>query len=583
MDHGMKNTLVVLLLSLALSACATNNIKSTRLDNNKPLPIGHGVVAVQVINNTDRLGTWHKGWSEVIAVRLDNREELKQAAIEKAKTKAKGKKIDPEKVDWDPEAYSLSQVREGVVDSQLFVGSMPEGEYVISTLYSFYSDGNISSWVSMPVFFVAGTYEVKPGQFTNLGSVVFQPLLSIKQESFWRNSSSQKAYVTRMNELENLNSFIQSHYPAIAQGVDFSKTLQWKSDQHGEYRSKLSNLSRSNAYGSIAVPMSSSGKGAIAAKFGQLRVLDNNNNWLQIDLPTNGQISALLETPEHIIIGGERGQVFRNNDLKGDWMLSTPVSAKEAITWFGKTANNNYALTSSAKSYFLYDISNTLDQWTKIGTFEKKNANDFWVQNGGIYPIVTKRDTIRIINDNKIYDYEHSSKTWTQKKAKALVNMSQLKNGTLLALEVSQWDGVGDQVLSFDDGDSWTTIFRSLSLFGDKKTERILPAMLDDGTLVSVGRGKKNSSGLKIISKEKNSIANKQAWQVHGDAKTDCQVTLPELTNGSTLYFLCDQGEIVSTSDLGETWKTEVPFNIAQMQQDYEAFIEAMKKQQEEE
>ncbi|KZN40879.1 hypothetical protein N482_20930 [Pseudoalteromonas luteoviolacea NCIMB 1942] len=50
---------------------------------------------------------------------------------------------------------------------------MPEGEYIISLLYSFYSDGSVSSWINMPVFQSAGVFQVKNAQLTNLGILVF--------------------------------------------------------------------------------------------------------------------------------------------------------------------------------------------------------------------------------------------------------------------------------------------------------------------------------------------------------------------------------------------------------------------------
>ena len=576
----MKNTLIALFFSTFLAGCVTSNIQSTRLDNNKPLPQGHGIVAVQVINNAERLATWHKGWTEVIAIRLDNREELKQAAIAKAREKAKGKKIDSENVDWDVEAYSLTALPEGLIDSQMFVGSMPQGKYLISSLYSFYSDGNLSSWVSIPVYFSAGTYQVKDKQFTNLGSLVFQPLLSIKKKSFWNNSSTQKAYVTRVDEREKLATFVQSHYPNLAKDVNFADVLQWDQDEDiSEYRSTLGKISRNNAYGSQGISLSKHAKGAVAAKFGQLRVLQNDDTWLQIDLPTNGQIAAILEGQDKVLIAGERGQVFVGDDLLGEWQSISPVSAKEALIWFGQGAKAAYALSSSAKDYRLYELSSDLLTWTEVGRFTKKKANDFWVQNGGIFPLITREKTIRVINDNTVYDLDPLSKEWLNKKGRSLVDMAQLNDGTLLALDVSQWDGVGDQIVSFDDGDTWTTIGRRLNIFSDNKTERTLPGIMADGTLVSLGRLKKGE-GLKIITQSKAHIGEKKAWQAHGDARLDCQTLLPELSANKILYFLCEQGQIVATADFGKSWKTEVDINLQQMQQDYEALLEALKTQQ---
>ena len=572
----MKTHLFILLLITVLSGCATNSIQQTSLKTVTALPENHGVVAVQVINNTSRLAPLHKGWTEVIAVRLDNREARKQAAIEKAKIKKPN--INPDDVEWEPDFYSLSLDSQGVVESQLFSGSMPQGKYIISLLYSYYFDGDISSWVSMPVSWSAGTFDVKANQFTNLGSVVFQPLLNVKEKSFWSSGSSQKAYVTRLNELEDLQKFVIDLYPQATKAVDFSNPLTWEEDELDELRNDLSALSRENAFGDNAMSLSQIGTGAVAAKFGQLRVLKSNGTWQQINLPTNAQISAVHEINNKVIVGAERGLVYFADSLNGSWEKLTPVSATQAIIWFGKGNGEYFALTSSAKDYFVYTFDSINQPWTKIGTFKKKNPNDWLVQNGGLFPIIKRNGEIRILNDNKLFDFSSQTRQWTNTKASSMVKLSQLKNGVLLGLEVSQWDGIGDQVISFDEGNSWNTISRRLDIFGDNKADRSLPAMLDNGTVVTIGRvGDKGKRKLKLITQTKENISDRKSWQAHGEAKKDCHSPLPELTHNNRLYFLCDQGQIVSTDDFGINWTTEVEIDIPSMQQQYDALLEALK------
>ncbi|MEP1871011.1 MAG: hypothetical protein ABJJ44_15895, partial [Paraglaciecola sp.] len=94
--------LKIIAITLFLTGCGSTTIQSTHISSSSELPMGNGVVAVQVINNTDRLASLHKGWTEIIVIRTDNMDELKQIAIDAAKAKAasKGKAFDPDKVDW---------------------------------------------------------------------------------------------------------------------------------------------------------------------------------------------------------------------------------------------------------------------------------------------------------------------------------------------------------------------------------------------------------------------------------------------------------------------------------------------------
>lgn len=575
-----------LLLILLVTGCASS-IHSTRIDANKGLPAQHGVVAVQVINNADKLAPLHPGWTEVLAVRTDNMEALKQAATAKAKenAKEKRKKFDEDKVDWDPEIYSLTPLSRGVINSQMFVGSMPEGSYMIARLYSFYSDGNMSSWFSMPVFEAAGRFDVKQNQLTNLGSLVFQPLLSVKEKSFWSHSSSRKAYVTRLQHQPDLTSFVKTYYPKIAESVDWSEQLSWQQDNLSELRAQLGDLSRNNAIGSHGLPLTHFGQAIVAARFGQLRLLDQQGNWQQIDLPTNAQMSALLETKQQLVAGGEQGQLFITNDLT-NWQQHQPVAPDQAIIWLGKGTKGTYALTSAAKAYKLYLVNNLTDDWQPIGSFTKKAGATWLVQNGGLFPIITEQGDIRVLNDNKLYDYDPISKQWRNKKASAMKKLVQLPNGVLLGVDVSQWDGIGDQVVSYDMGESWQEISRRLDFFGDNKSDASLPAMLNLQQMVTLGRvkqGKKKGSKLHILHNPTQQLEQKNQWQIAGQPKANCETLLPQLSTQSRLFFLCDQGQIVSTGDLGQSWQQEVEMDIAAMQTEFDALVKAMKEQAEKE
>ncbi|MFA3791937.1 hypothetical protein AB6T38_12535 [Aliiglaciecola sp. SL4] len=582
----MKKLIVMFVFGIFLSGCATYEIKSTRLDSSQPLAHNHGVVALQVINNTGRLAPLHAGWTEVIAIRMDNHEQIKQAAIDEAKEKAaaKNKPFNADEVEWDPDAYTFSPNSQGVVDSQLFAGSMPEGQYLIASLYSFYSDGNMSSWLSMPVYASAGTFNVKAGEFTNLGSLVFQPLLNIKETSFWSNRSSSKAYVTRLSDTENLENFIIEHFPNLASSVNFAQPLGWEEDKFAQFRDKLSRLSRNNAYGSQALILQEHRQRAVASKFGQLHVVNNDNSWSQINLPTNGQLTSVIELNGKILVGSERGQVFVSDSLQGSWTATQPVSATESIIWFGKAKDTLFAVTASAKKHFFYSINKEDLSWHHIGDFERKNPNDFWVQNGGLFPILTAEGQLRVLNDNKLYDFDANTNQWSSVKSLPMVQVAQLENGVLVGLEVSQWDGVGDQAVSFDYGQNWISLSRSLKTFGDNGTDRSLPFVLDNKTLITLGRPDKTVKQLQIISTTSNGEdVSRKDWVMRGTAKADCEIALPKLTHGQRIYFLCDQGQIVSTHDFGQTWNTDVAMDIAAMQGEYESLLTALKAEDEKE
>ncbi|MDP5213479.1 hypothetical protein ORJ66_10540 [Pseudoalteromonas tunicata] len=568
----LKKILAVMMISLLLSGCNTTPIKNTDIQTNQ-FDVNNGIVAVQVINNTNTLNQLHKNWTELIIIRTDNIEQLKNAAIEKAKLKSKHP-VNENKIDWEPEYFTLQPHPEGLIDSQIFLGALPQGEYLIANLYSFYNGGDFTSWLTMPVMAAAGKFEIKAKQLTNLGSIVFQPLLDIKQESFWRNESSQKAYVTRVEEQQDLNSFILKHYPNLEKNVDLTQVLGWKNDELNSFRNKLSQLSRENAYGEAAISLKKHAKSLIASKFGLIRWQDHAGIWHKTNIKSNSQFNAALEFEDKIAVAGELGQVFITDKLGNEWQRFTPVSSKEAITWLAKGHSHYYALSQSATNYTLYEFDDITQPWKNISEFKRRENNFFEIM-GGVFPFINKAGLPTVVSDNKVSAYEPQTNKWIKYKSSAMVKLSQLNSGTLIGVELSQWDGVGDQVVSYDDAKTWHKVARKLDLFGNNKVDLSLPAEITNEQILSLGKVGKDPE-LKIITANKIDISKHKLWQAHANAKAGCHTLLPQLTAENTVYFLCAHGAIVSTSDFGQTWQDIINIDIKEMQDNYDLLIKAL-------
>ena len=575
----MLRTISTIILLMLITACSSTSIKSTSIESNKPLSPNSGIIAVQIVNNTDQLARWHQKWTEVIIFRSDNFDEIKQKAIEKAKAKHKGTKpFDPNKVEWDPEYYTLTPHSQGVLDSQIFLGTVPEGEYMISTLYSYYNGGDFSSWISMPVLGSAGSFKVEQKKLTNLGSVVFQPLLNIKENNFWSNRSSFKAYVTKVNQQQDLKAFILEHYPNLANQLDLTTELNWIADSFETFRTELSELSKHNAYGATGAYLSEHGKNIILSKLGNVRVQDSDGQWKTINLNTNSQLASVIELKGELAIGGELGQVFVGHPSKPNWTVHKPISAKEAIVWFGSNGTTHYAATQSASQFQVYTFTDVTKDWTKFGTFKRKSSG-VWVQNGGLFPFIDDQGNLSVINDNSRYVYDNSTKKWSKLKSPSLVSMAQLQNGALVAVDVSQWDGIGDQIVSRDYGKSWQTVKRPL--YKGSSVEGTMPIIMGD-KVISVGRKKSKRKTelyeLSIVSADAENISKSKTWSFHHPIKETCTTLLPNLSQRETIYMLCDQGEVVASNDLGKNWEIVLPLDLEKMQNTYELLLKKQKE-----
>lgn len=560
----MIKKLTATIVFLMLTSCKSTTFTSTEIDPNQPIKINKGIVAVHLVNNAEQLQINHKGWTEIFLVRTDNLEEVKKRAYAKVQAQAnreakilgvKPKTIDPKTVEWDRDRYSLTPHNNGVLNSQIFVGTVPAGEYIISSLYSFFDNGNMSSWLTMPVQASTGKFEVKGKQLTNLGSIVYQPLENIKESNYWQNSSSSKAYVTRIKQQQDLKQFIFKNYPDLANQLDLSQINSWLPDAYDSYRGVLSDLSRKYAYGDKTIPLNKFGKGMITAKLGLLTWQDNDYQWHKTQLDTNSELISALELENTILVGGELGQLFSGGALNGIWEKQQPVSAKEAIIWLGKGHEQNYAVTLTNDRYKIYTFINTESPWIETFSLSAVRQN--------LSPIVNRRGELILLKGRKQYHFDKKKKKWRESKKSLIGEALQLPSGAIVAIRPGL---TTIQKISTNGGKTWEVI-NSPSDFFDFNSVNSFPSILKN-KVVTLGSF---NNQFKIISADINNVESKDAWTIHHDAKAGCTTMLPGLSYNKALYFLCDQGSIVETSNYGETWHETMVSDIDAMRKAYEA------------
>lgn len=576
----MSKLLSLVGLMLLIAGCASP-IKDANLTQKTTLAPTEGIVAVQIINNAERLSGLHENWTSVTAVRVDNIKQLKAEALEKAKSRAKGKPVDEAKLDWNPEMYSMRPIGAGAIGSQLFVGTMPAGEYIIADLEAYYSDGNMSSWITMQVGYNGGTFLVKPQTLANLGSLVFQPLKSIRQASFWNSNSSQRAYVTRMPQQVDFLPFVQAMYPLAAAQLQAKQTTGWQPDPLMSMRKDLAELSRGN------VLLTGAAQGQSPMLFGKLGQLRQQqaSGWKTTDLPTNSQVGAVLVTDQFTLVGAEQGEVFMRANSADAWQPLRPVPAVEAVISLVQSGAQFYALTQAEANINVYQFTDPTQPWQVIGTF-KTQESGVYIRYGNPWLIASPAG-VRVFNDIYLNEYHAAQKNWQTSKTTGLIRMADLGQGVVLGLESSSWDGIGDTLYSTDYGSSWQTLDRSSSFWAPSKFEYSLPVRVGDKLVLidqveerSTVNGKQlKQDVLRVTTKAIADAGQKGAWQAAGKAIAGCEILLPEISSAERIYALCEYGKVVSTADLGQSWRTEIHVDIDQMQAKQTAFMLKMLQQ----
>lgn len=573
----MKFLVAAISVLMLLTGCASS-FQQADISDVKAIPADHGFVAVSVVNNVEILAPLHPNWTEVWMVRTDNRAEKQAAAIAKARSKGVTKPDD--EIDFSLDVFTLTPIAAGAITSQSFLGSMPAGEYRIGMLYSFYSDGNVSSSLSMPVGISTGTFKVETDTLTNLGSIVFQPLLNVSSPTFWTGSGSQSAYVTRGRGITDLRQFALETYPNLASRLTVATELGWDTSDPrvDQLRLELYELTRENGFSDIAHHLSKFGKGAVTGRFGLLHYLDAQGQWHTENLPTDGQLAALLEMENEVIVGGEFGALYAAPSLAGPWQPLTAVNTRESIVFLGSGKTTNYAVTQSAETFYVYRFDDIRSNWQRIHSIQRKTWA--WTGRDEIIPMLTQAGGLRILVASRAHNIHPETHTLTiTSGAEHVVNLAALGNGTVVALEHSLWDGVGDQIVSVDDTASWQVFERRLRLWGDQQADTSLPTRLADGRFVTLGRdgnASTNSDQMHIVTSTHANVSERDNHEFHGATQTYCETLLPQLTHDNSLYFLCDQGGIIRTDDLGGSYQTLTEVDIPSMQVRFRALLDQL-------
>ncbi|WP_428243892.1 hypothetical protein [Gynuella sp.] len=562
------------ILFIWLAGCSGTTIQPATIDPKTMLGKEQGLVVLEVVNNTHRLSEKHNGWTEVIALRVDPldaaRQDVQQAAEEADET------YDPEQVKWKPDVYSLTPAKEGTQTSQLFVGSLPPGDYMISRLFSYDGNSDVTMWISMPVMQASGLFHVSNGTVSNLGTLVFQPLSNIEKTAFWEWRSSDKGFVTRLPEQTDLHNFVFTKYP------EYRSTFQpdnnaWNPDALDNLRNQLASLVKQNAYASQAVRLNQSDQRALLGKLGQLKIIDQDNHWNSFSLPTNDQLNAILETDQGLIVGSERGQLFTLMPDRS-WFSSHPVPRTEAIVWLGSSPDTHFALTRSDQNYYVYQFTDVQEAWEQVNHFVAPASTGMEEK---VSAFIGSDDILHIISHNKHYRYHQSEKSWDSQPSPAIWNVQKLKDGTLTGNKFALMGLQATQVISVDDGISWQKISRSTTGQSNSKAKVSPVAILENGLVVTSGKpysARLDSTQRFILTSSKADVQKRNSWQSHYPIYPYCQTLIPQLTNANTLFFLCSDGSIVSTPDLGKSWQTEMNIDLNAMLKTYTGLLNSLKQ-----
>lgn len=559
----------LLLCVFSLSACVGVPVKRS-FEPTAIINANGGVVAVELVTNADSLSSTNKQWTSIILVRLDNLEQKKLQAIDDAALKGRS----PERAKVRPDVYSLKPKQNALLSSQVFIGTLPKGEYLIAKLVSTVFIGNRVSTVEMPVNNMAGRFKVDNSRLTDLGTLVFQPLMNIHDINFWLGGEGlQKAYVARADGTQKLDAFVRATYPNLP-ALFNDHALSWEPDNADPIRRNLVSLSRLNAEITDSIALAIHGRGLAFGRMGTVKWIDQNDRWQTILLPMLSTPLSAVETDSAVYIGAEQGALYKLNGPSAIPQISHPVNANEAIVWLARAKNNFFALTLKGSNYSAYSFQDPEKNWLKIGEFSSAEHQSNTAAVIGHNPERSYADAVTAIIDqsNQLVVYDKGNKlrylgqpfSWsTPEPSKYFRSIVRLSEGTLVAAETSEH--LADKLtLSFDDGKSWVNLSADINFYPSKNSglpfasgnEFYIPGRNDGQGVVS------DKLQLLVSSGKRNS---RELWLSNGSMPDKCDRLLPQISRRDRIYCEREQGDLYISRNQGKTWENLWKADIAAM------------------
>lgn len=571
---------ILLLVIFVLSGCAPSYKKVTLVDDNRGLPESQGVLILNVINNKDRLSATMPNWTHVRLVRMDNLAGLMKKAREKAQ-KSKSKKLR-----FIPDMYRISALENSNGNGMLFAGKVPQGKYMLLSLESIYHTGNGVFRRYFPVLRSFSSFDINDSRITDLGSVLFQPIDKTEAYDIWNASYRARAAIASIpEETQNIPRFERA-YPNLMDRLKNKETLTWSDHDLTPFHADIIRHAESAPYNYDAFRIQEGE--LIAAKLGKVYVRGKEKKWVGLQLPEATSINAVSQYRDKTLLLGDRGLLFSYEALGNQ--ISTFLKRKNNENFLAlmKLKKQYLVAIEEADDYLIYLTRDLNAEWRQIGRFDNMSVNPLW---GGFFPIITQQGELRVFTKGKRYDFDSASAKWTSVTSRRFMRMRRAKSGHLLGMTSNHAYGIGNQVISHDDGKTWIDIDRKTSS-KDRSGDLSVPTLTLKGRVISFSRIKEKRKPPKMYSfhlsnftKVKDTLhlvstslstndIDTEDWQIHGVARPDCLRSLPALSNDNELYFSCDLGQVVKTRDLGQHWENVFDIDRDGLLSTYHALLE---------
>lgn len=442
---------------------------------------------------------------------------------------------------------------ESELGRSLFVGNLSPGQYYISYLKSTaIIDKKIEGSLRIPEVF--GTFEIKKGFVTNLGTIIFHP---IKFQSIFTNELPDHIF-TRIENQHLTNKLKENVSGSININED---VLSWQENEVSEFYfpKALDKVLNEPAMSARAFRVKGQRGNLILAKLGSFFYKsDNKEVWEKYRLNSFSTLLSFVELDnKKWLFGGENGmlQVF---DLEtNEFKKVIPPDYKSSIYDLGYLKIGRYYLiTFKDDEYKLYFFDPQSFEYALKKTFKKKKHKEGIIDSSRPIIVDVSTNNFDVFINSKRYRFDVAD-NWSEEKSRELLYSFKQPNGITIANPVMRLFSGNESMYSLNDGISWQktkrTIFSNDYLVSSLyfQSDSILIQVKEPTAAFFVRRP------IKSITKVLISNDLGESWKEISSIPLGCNCVLNTISTDKSIYVLCESGDIIVSENGGLTWEKD--------------------------
>lgn len=520
---------ILIFCFLALSGCAT--APSVGIENPETdIPENAGLVAVQVVNNSERLHDHLSNWTAIFLI------EEKAGA----------------------EALYLDALDSADLGTDVFVGALAPGRYRLLILQAYQKVGDVSYRLRAPVPAFTGHFEVETGRLTNLGTLIAQPWDEVRTES----GMQRRFILTRSDKPAHMQAFIRERLPHRLGLLKSADELGWLPDDFGSLRQALLALMREKGLPRGALEVGAPGELLAYGRLGQTYLRDTHGQWTRIALPGEQEIySAALMLDGHVVLGGERGTFYIAAPPYRSFEARPVPEAPGPVHALHEAEPGTLVAVVLIRDHLNIIASTDLGAtWTRDKRVPRKKPG--FIFGRVSLPTVARRSdgTIVLQMDGARFERGPGNPDWQQGKGHDFTRFVAQRNSIWVGVPFDWFSGAGSPMYSMDEGHHWVkTAMRPRLLSPARDT----PYVFSDRSILQSEASQRFSLSSFAWKKLENiplslSTDNGQSFQPHGSVPQGCDRIRGEISHDQLLFLLCQDGRMLTSRDGGKQFTLEL-------------------------